>query len=438
MTEPAAPSTGYLDELYAATGRRAELASPPSSPYRGAEDGLVAAVTASVERRRAALLALSHRVHDHPETRHEEHRAAAAVAELLRAEGHAAEVGAFGLPTAVRATVGTGAPRLAILAEYDALPEIGHACGHNIICAGAVGAWLAVADHAASLGGTVELIGTPAEEGGGGKELIAQAGGFDGVDAALMLHPFSYDVATHAFLGRRVVDVVFHGVAAHAAVMPFMGRNALDAAVAAYTGIAALRQHLPSTDRVHATFTDGGGRPNVVPRRAALQCYVRSAHPSTLIDLSARLDDVFAAAALGTGTGVEVTWDPVPPYLPIRHNRALAAHWSRHLTGRGRTVLPDGVVPDTLTGSTDLGNLSLRLPAIHPMLAVAPPEVSLHTEDFAAWARGERGDTGVIDGAVGLAATAADYLSDAELRAAVREEFEADGGVVDVPAIFRR
>jgi amidohydrolase len=425
MTSNEHPSTIYLERLYADTQRRMRDAVSPSSPHAGAPPELIGAVTRSVEARADDLIRLSHTVHDHPETMNEEHHAAASVADLVRRAGHHVEVGAFGLPTAVHARIGGSGPRVAILAEYDALPGIGHACGHNIICASAVGAWLALAEHVDALGGSVDLIGTPAEEGGGGKELIARAGGFDGIEAALMLHPFSYDVATHPFLGRRVVDVAFHGTAAHAAVMPFMGRNALDAAVAAYQGIAALRQHLPPTDRVHGVFTDGGSRPNVVPSRAALRFYARSAHADTLDDLSQRMDHVFSAAARATGTEVDTTWDPVLPYQPINHNHTLAARWAQRLGERGRQVLPDGIVPEVLTGSTDLGNLSTRMPAIHPMLAVAPPEVSLHTEEFASWARGESGDRGVIDGAAGLAATAADYLTDSELRQAVHAEFAA-------------
>ncbi|MQA06327.1 MAG: amidohydrolase [Streptosporangiales bacterium] len=421
------PSTAYLDALYATTARRVATAEPLSSPHGGAPEAVTAALAAAVTRDLPELVALSHDVHDHPEVAYEEHHAVAAVAELLRRHGHRVEVGAYGIPTALRATAGGGdGPRVAVVAKYDALPGIGHACGHNVICASAVGAWLALAEQVGTLGGTVELLGTPAEEGGGGKVHMLAAGAFDGVDAAVMVHPFSYDVATHPFLGRRAVDVTYHGVAAHAAAMPFMGRNALDAAVTAYQGVAALRQHLPSSDRVHGIVTDGGHRPNVVPARAALQYYARSAGQATLDDLCNRLHEVFLAAAGATGTTAEVDWDPVPPYLPITHNHTLAARWAHHLGDRGRTVLPDGVVPETLVASTDFGNVSAQVPGIHPMLAVAPPEVSLHTEEFARCARGSEGDRGVADGAVGLACTVADFLADAELRAAVRAEFDGD------------
>ncbi|GAB3442996.1 M20 family metallopeptidase [Streptomonospora sediminis] len=421
-------STAYLDALRETTAQRVRQAEPPGSPHQGAGAAVHDRLGAAVRRDRSDLLALSRDLHAHPEPAYEEHHAVAAVAALLRQRGHEVQTGAFGLPTALRARAGHGSPRVVVMAEYDALPGIGHGCGHNVICAGAVGAWLALADRIGELGGTVELFGTPAEEGGGGKAHIIAAGGLDGVDAAVMVHPFSYDVATLPFLGRRAVDVVYRGAAAHAAAMPFMGRNALDGAVGAYNGIAALRQHLPASDRVHAIISDGGDRPNVVPARAALQLFARSAHPATLEDLCARLDAVFDGAARATGTSVEVTWDPVPAYLPLKHNHALAGRWAHHMAGRGRRVLPDGVVPETFAVSTDFGNVSMQVPSIHPMIAIAPPDVSLHTEEFARYAGGAEGDDGAIAGAHGLAATVADFLADPELRAAARAEFAAGSG----------
>jgi amidohydrolase len=259
---------------------------------------------------------------------------------------------------------------------------------------------------------------------------------FDDVDATIMLHPFSHDIAMHPFLGRRQVEMVFRGVAAHASAQPFMGRNALDAAVAAYQGVAALRQHLPDGDRVHGVFTDGGARPNVVPDRAALLFYLRSSEPETLRDLAARVAAVAEGAAAMTGCGVELVWDEQPPYLPIRANHALAGRWAVNQAPYGRTPLPPGVVPEFLTGSTDLGNLSYRMPAIHPMIAVSGPTVALHTVEFAEAAGSPSGDAAVRDGAAGLALTAVDYLADADLREAVHAEFAAAGGPLDVPAYF--
>jgi amidohydrolase len=406
-----------------------------TSPHAGAPARYVQGVTAAVERLGADILTLSHDVHAHPELCYDEHYAVEAVARTLAAHGHEAEIGAYGIETALRARAGGSGPRVAILAEYDALPGIGHACGHNVICATAVGAFLAVAELVADLDGSVELIGCPAEEGGGGKELIAQAGGFDEVDVALMLHPFGADAAEHQWLGVRTVDIIYHGLPAHAAAMPHLGRNAVDAVVNAYTGIAQLRQHMLPSDRVHGIITDGGQKPNIVPERAAASFFLRSATPEGMAELAERAEAVFTAAAIGTGTRLEARWDPVPVYLPVRNNSTLAGRYATHMAPRGRKVLPAGVLPAELTGSTDLGNVSVRVPAIHPLLAIAPPDVAIHTPAFAQWAISERADTGTVDGAIALAATAVDYLTDERLRTTVAEEFEQAGGVVDVDAL---
>ncbi len=434
-TRPTTPDGSYLEGVRTGIDRAAATATPLRSAHAGAPAALLDATEAAVEAAADDLLALSHDLHAHPEEAFAEHRSARAVADLLARHGVGAAVGVHGLDTALRASVSHGdGPTVAVLAEYDALPGLGHGCGHNVICATAVGAFLGLAHalRSGAAGGTAVLLGTPAEEGGGGKEFLARAGAFDGVDAVVMLHPFSYDVAAQPFLGRRQVRATYHGVAAHAAAQPFMGRNALDAVVAGYNGIAMLRQHTTPDDRVHGIVLDGGRRPNVVPDRAVAEYYVRSAEPATLADLCARVDLVLRAAAAMTGTGVELEWDRQPAYLPIRANLELAARWTAHQARRGRTSLPPGVVPTTLTGSTDLGNVSVRVPAIHPMLAVSSPDVSLHTAAFAAAAASPAADAAVLDGAVGLALTALDVLADPGLLAAVRAEFEAAGGVMDV------
>ncbi|GAA1870000.1 M20 family metallopeptidase [Pseudonocardia ailaonensis] len=433
MSGPVRPDDGYLRALVAATEQAVAGAEPLGSEHAGAPAELREPVAAAVDALGDELVALSRDLHAHPETSFAEHRSARAVAELLERHGHEPETGVGGLDTALRCTSGGDGPHVGILAEYDALPGIGHGCGHNVIATTALGAFLALAGRAP---GRVTLFGTPAEEGGGGKETMARAGLFDDVDAVVMLHPFSHDVAMHPFLGRRQVEMVFRGVAAHAAAQPFMGRNALDAAVAAYQGVAALRQHLPPTDRIHGTFTDGGARPNVVPERAAVLFYVRSMEPETLRDLAERVTAIAEGAARMHGCGVELSWDAAPAYLPIRHNAALAGRWAVNQRERGRTSLVPGIVPEFLTGSTDLGNLSQRMPAIHPMLAIAGPTEALHTEGFAAAAGSATGDAGVRDGAHGLAMTALDYLADAGLREAVHAEFAAQGGALDVPSYF--
>jgi amidohydrolase len=433
---PTPPYAGYLEAMTEQMARDIDAAAPLTSVHAGAPDALAAALADEVERIAPDLIELSHGLHANPELGYAEHDAVRRVAELLAGHGHTAEVGAYGVPTALRAVAGRGEPRIAVLAEYDALPGIGHACGHNVICATAVGAFLALAGRIDELGGSVELIGTPAEEGGGGKELIAQAGGFDDIDAALMLHPFGADAAAHPWLGVRTVDVVYRGLSAHAAATPHLGRNALDAVVTAYTGFSQLRQHLLPTDRVHGIITDGGQKPNIVPERAAASFYLRSATPEGLAEIVERARDIFEAAAQSTGTQVEIRWDPVPLYLPVRNNLNLAARYAEHLGRRGRKVVPEGVLPGEMTGSTDMGNVSVRVPSIHPLLGIAPIDVSIHTPEFARWAASERADAGVVDGAIGLALTGADYLADPALREAVAQEFATAGGVVDVTALL--
>ena len=431
---PVPPDDSYLRGVHADTERAVAEAEPLRSSFAGAAERLRERVREQLDT--GALVRLSRELHADPEEGYAEHRSVRRVADLLRRRGHEVEVGTGGLDTALRCEAGSGRPHVAVLAEYDALPEIGHGCGHNIICAAGAGGFLGAAAAVPETGGRISLVGTPAEEGGGGKEHLARAGVFDDVDAVVMLHPFAHDVAAHPFLGRRQVEVVFHGIAAHAAAQPFMGRNALDALVAAYQGVAALRQHMPSTDRVHGIITDGGKRPNVVPERAAGLFYVRSADPGSLRDLAGRVEAIARGAAQMTGCGVELTWDVNPPYLPIRHNSALAARWAVHQGELGRTALPRGVVPDYMTGSTDLGNLSYRVPAIHPMIALDGQNLSLHTAEFAEAAGSDTGDRAVADGAAGLALTTVDYLADAGLRRAVHEEFESAGGALDVPSYF--
>ncbi|MCX5534532.1 M20 family metallopeptidase [Streptomyces sp. NBC_00006] len=442
-TSPAAPAASdsgraHLERIARRAADAAASAPAWSSPYEGAGPEVYARIDAEVEDLGAELLGLGHALHADPEPGFEEHRAVARVADLLRAHGVTAQVGAHGLPTALRASAGSGdGPTVAVLAEYDALPGIGHGCGHHIICAAAVGAFLALVPVLERTGGTAVLLGTPAEENGTGKELLARAGAFDGIDAAVMIHPSSGpDLSDAPFLGLREVVVEYTGLAAHASAAPFMGRNALDAVVAAYQGVAALRQHILPDDRVHGVITDGGSRPNVVPERAAAHFYLRAATVESLAELSDRVQRIFEGAAAMTGTTVTTRWDDCPPCVPVRHNDVLAARFAQHLTSRGRTVLPGSAAPDSARGSTDLGNVSVRIPAIHPMLSVAPAGTALHTADFAACARGAEADRAVLDGAAALARTAADHLADASLRAAVEREFAEAGGALDVPKLL--
>jgi amidohydrolase len=431
MGDEPGPPPGYQEYLSEFATAQAPAIYPAVS---GASPELAAAIVAGVTDRTEDLCTLSHDIHARPELAFSEHVAVETVAKLLTRYGADVQADVWGLPTALVAGAGSGRPHVAILAEYDALPEIGHGCGHNIICAAAVGAFLTLAPIIHELGGRVSLIGTPAEEGGGGKEIIARAGGFDDVDAAVMVHPAGADAAECAYLGLRELNVTYRGLAAHAASQPYLGRNALDAVVTAYQSIAQLRQHLLPVERVHGVITDGGAKPNIVPERAAASFYFRSPTVGTLEQLTDRADAIFHAAAAATGTEVELEWNATPVYLPVRTNRPLAARYVAALAERGRDVALIAPVP---AGSTDMGNVSVRVPAIHPKLAVSPPTISLHSRQFTDYAISPAGDRAVLDGAIGLARTAADFLADAELRKIVADDFARAGGVVDVVALDR-
>jgi len=372
----------------------------------------------AVEREREQLVSLSHRIHAHPELRFEEKRASAWLAEYLAGQGFDVEHPAFGLPTAFAARLGSERPRIAILCEYDALPEIGHACGHNVIATAGVGAAVGLRAAGTDLPGSVIVLGTPAEEGGGGKIMMANAGAFADVDAAMMIHPAGVDLLEIDALAITALEVIYTGKAAHAAAAPHLGINALDGLVTAYNAVAQLRQHIRSSERIHGIITDGGQAPNVVPARAAGIFYVRAATSADLRALKERVCACFQAGAAASGASVEVRATDLD-YSDLVTNQVLAALYTANLERVGRRVAASGAV----TGSTDMGNISKIVPSIHPMLAIAPPEVALHTREFAEWAVSERGDRGVIDGAKLLAMTALDILADPALREAMTVEF---------------
>jgi amidohydrolase len=405
-----------------------------TSPFVGAGDAARAEIARGVAGLRPELEGLASSLYEDPELGFEEHRSVRRIADLLARHGVDAEVGAFGLDTALRAMVGSGSgPHFAVLAEYDALPGIGHACGHNIIAGIGVGAFLAAAPIVQRLGARLSLIGTPAEENGGGKEHIIRAGGFDDVDAAGMVHPGSgaevSPVVGSRTTGVRRVAVTYRGRAAHAAGAPWLGLNALDAVVTAYQGVAQLRQHILPTDRVHGIITDGGTAPNIVPERASALYYVRSAEIDTLRVLTDRVVDVLEAAALATGTRAEIDVDPVPPYLPLEANLELTKRWARAVGALGRAVPPSPPVPEQGGPSTDMGNVSRFVPSLHPTIGLGGPlDVQPHNAEFAASSVLPPAFDAMADAATALAATAADFVADAELRAAVAAEFAALGG----------
>ncbi|MDQ1082110.1 MULTISPECIES: amidohydrolase [Microbacterium] len=421
-------------EVYTAWGRaRAEatVAEPVRRDRRGAGPSVHAAIAARVEQLRPELTALAVDLHANPEVGFEEVRSAARIADLLEAHGAEVERGAFALPTAFRATSGAGGAHFAVVAEYDALPGIGHACGHNVIAAIAAGAFLAASDVVRD--GRISIIGAPAEEGGGGKELILRAGGFDDVDAAGMVHPSTGD-DVGAILGggtsgvRRLI-ATYHGRAGHAALSPYLGLNALDAVVTAYQSIAQLRQHILPVDRIHGIITDGGAAANVVPERASAEFLIRSDDIATLDVLVERVVAILEAAALSTGTRLDLDLDFVPAYLPLRPNVTLTERWATALERRGRVVPLRPRTARQGGPSTDMGNVSWFVPSIHPTLGLgAAPGVLPHNAAFADSTVQPAAFDALVDAAIALAGAAADFVSDEELRADVAAEFAATGG----------
>src|SRR5690625_3433264 len=443
---PRPVSDAYPRQLDAEREAAMRTATHPGSEFDGAPAPLHDRLESLIDAGAAEMVTLMLDLAEHPEVAFEEHRSARAIADHLAARGIEAQVGVHGMDTAVRAEIrgaggeGEAAPTLAILSEYDALPGIGHGCGHNVIAVMGLGAFLALAALArtdpSAVPGRVVFLGTPAEEGHTGKEYMAREGAFEGLDAAVMAHPYGYDLADQVWLGRRTLTVEYHGATAHASAQPYMGRNALDAASLMYQGIGLMRQQTPPSDRIHAVIREGGERASVVPDYDKLDLYARSQAPETLRDLSRRLEDVARGAAMMAGCAVTVTWDHPPPSLPLRTQPAVTGRRVQAQRRRGRDPLPLGVVSTTLAASTDFGNVSFRVPGIHPVIKIAPHEVALHTREFATAAVSELARSAAADGAYGLAATVLDVPHRVRLAEAVAAEFTAAGGAIDVPSYF--
>jgi len=383
------------------------------------------------------LVAISHELHSHPEPGYHERHAAALLAGRLARGGFAVQRHAFGLPTAFAAHAGTPAgPRVVICCEYDAIPGMGHACGHNIVGAAGLGAGLALAGIAAPVGGRVTVLGTPAEEGGGGKILLADRGAFAGAAAAMLVHPAPYETVRPHINAASTLHVTTIGRAAHASMFPEAGVNALDALVLGYLGLATLRQHLAPTDKVHGIITDGGTAPSVVPARAAGWFMVRSANGTDLVRLRQRVLAAFRAGALSAGARLVAQWQ-WPQYAEMRHSLPLAVACEENLRALGRHPVPPERIPVSRAASTDLGNVSHLVPAIHPKLAISPPDVVPHSPAFARWAVGPAADRAVVDGAKALAMTAIDVWLRPRLRAAMRYPFSRPRPPVSVPRASR-
>ncbi len=389
-----------------------------------ADPQVKARIADAVEGAGAEILALSHRIHAHPEPAFEERQAATWVAEAVAAHGYAVEHPAGSLETAVRGRLtggrGPDGPRIGVLAEYDALPGLGHGCGHNTMAASGVGAAIALAAVAHDWAGEVVFLGTPAEERGSGKQFMIDDGLFDGLDAALLFHPCDRThVESHA-LASVDVEVTFTGLSAHAAADPWKGRNALDALVLLFTSIGLWRQQLKPEARVHGFVVEGGTAANIIPSRAVGRFMVRATDIVYFEELKGRFADLVKAAALASDCHGEAVFSGAS--LSIKHNRAIAAAFRANLEARG---LADAG-PDPSIGSTDMGNVSQLVPAIHPDIAICDEGTPGHSTQFRDAAVTPRADQATLDAATLIAQTAYDLLADPHLVAAAWREFRGE------------
>lgn len=384
-----------------------------------------------VEQIAPTLIDVSDWMADNPEIGLQEYQAAERLTALLEEFGAEVERGIAGMPTAFVAHLPGGGPgpKVAIVAEYDALPEVGHGCGHNIIANAALGAGIALArlGQAGQLPGSVVVVGTPAEESAvpnaGGKIPILDHGYFDGIDAAIMIHPWADDlISLQSSLVAHGLDFTFHGRAAHAAANPHEGRNALDALIVMFSSVGLLRQQIRSDARIHGIITNGGAAPNVIPALTTARFRVRASDPAYTRELVQRVVACAEAGAAATGTTME--WrEYMPPYMNMLPSASLGTAFAANLEQIGRPMGMrqghDGA------GSTDFGNVSHRVPAICAMLKICGKEAGWHSHEVAAATRTPAGHAAIVDGATGLAMTAIDVLLDAGLRAQAHEEHGA-------------
>lgn len=382
------------------------------------------AVIKEIDSRRDQLRELSLKIHGNPEIGFCEVKAAEWLSQYLEQNGFSVERGTGGLPTAFKARYGNGKPAIALLAEYDAFPGLGHACGHNLIAASAVGAGIASKLAVDKLGGSVIVFGTPAEEfcgdKSGGKIVLVEKGAFDDIDAAMLVHPGQYDSAVTYAFAARVLEIEFFGKAAHASARPEAGINALEAIIQSFNAINALRQHTREKARIHGIITHGGDASNIVPAYSAGSFAVRAADDAYLVELEGKVTNCFIGAATVTGARLEYRWGN--HYATMRNNPTLVQLFTGNMESLGRKVKPPN--PAEIEGSTDTGNVSHLVPALHAWIRIVPPEVGIHTPQFTEAAAGESGEKGFMDAARALAMTVVDLLASPATMSRAKEEFQ--------------
>jgi len=376
-------------------------------------------IISQIDQNRHQLSEIARNIHDNPELGFQEVKASTWLTRFLEENGFSVKRGIYRLPTAFRASYGKGSPVVAFIAEYDALPGVGHACGHNIsgtISAGAAVAARLVADQ---YPGCITVIGTPAEELYGGKAIMAKRGAFTDLDAALMVHCGTGNTATTHALACQNLYVEFFGQSAHAAARPERGINALEAIIQSYNAINSLRQHIRSSARIHGIITDGGQAANIVPDHSAGEFIVRAAENDYLEVVKHKVLDCFKGAATATGARLKYKWDTAR-YAPMRNNMVLARLFADNMKSLGR---PIAITGSNSFGSTDMGNVSQIVPSIHATVAVAPRGTLLHSPEFAAAVTSEEAVDGLCDAAKTLAMTAVDLIVSPEKMTEVQKEF---------------
>ena len=386
-----------------------------------------ATAVAAIDAANGELRDLSLDIHSNPELAYEEVYAHDVLTGFLEARGFQVERGAYGMPTAFRAEAGSGGPTVAVLCEYDALPVIGHACGHNLIAASGVAAGLAAAEVLGEGDGTIVVIGTPAEERGGGKVDLINAGAFEEIDAAMMMHPGGESPQMPPGSVRvngkpnalHALTVRYRGKNAHAAGRPWDGLNALDALIHAYNGISLLRQQMRPSARVHGIITEGGQAPNIIPDETAAYFFVREDVVAHLEELKPRVVACFEAAALATGTELELTWQG-NPYTDMQNSTPLSETFTKHAMAMGM----ESVEPEMAgAGSTDMGNVTYAVPGLHPSYAVES-KVGNHNAEFTEAAGSEEGHARMITASKALALTVLDLFAQPELLVEAKREFD--------------